>query len=105
MTEGLSNEATTLGHSAADTGQPLGDPGALADRHSAASELHAAVTEQSFSETRLLFHTLLEHSPDMIYFKDRQSRFVHYSKSYVRLFRLENADSLKGKTDADVFAP
>jgi PAS domain S-box-containing protein len=40
----------------------------------------------------------------MIYFKDRQSRFVHYSKSFVNLFRLENADSLRGKTDSDFFA-
>jgi len=68
------------------------------------AELYAGATEQRFTETRRLLETLLDNSPDMIYFKDRQSRFVHYSKSFSRLFHLENTDSLKGKTDADFFA-
>jgi PAS domain S-box-containing protein len=60
--------------------------------------------ELSTSETALLLETLLEYSPDAIYFKDRQSRFVHYSKSFVQLFRLNDRGALKGKSDADLFS-
>ena len=97
------NLTTATGHSGAEKGQPLREHALWTDRQSAAQELHADAGE-GLSQTRLLLHTLLENSPDLIYFKDRQSRFVHYSKSFVNLFRLENADSLKGKTDADFFA-
>ena len=104
MTDGLGNGTAAMGHGGAENGQPPGEHALWTDRQSAALELHAGAGEQGLSQTRLLLHTLLENSPDMIYFKDRQSRFVHYSKSFVSLFRLENADSLKGKTDADFFA-
>jgi PAS domain S-box-containing protein len=60
--------------------------------------------ELNTSETALLLESLLENSPDAIYFKDRQSRFVHYSKSFVQLFRLIDRDALKGKSDADLFS-
>jgi PAS domain S-box-containing protein len=79
----------------------LSDHPATAD--GAPAELYAGASDVSFAETRLLLQTLLDNSPDVIYFKDRQSRFVHYSKSFAALFNLENTDSLKGKTDADFF--
>jgi PAS domain S-box-containing protein len=60
--------------------------------------------ELNTSETAHLLESLLENSPDAIYFKDRQSRFVHYSKSFVQLFRLSDRDALKGKSDADLFS-
>jgi PAS domain S-box-containing protein len=60
--------------------------------------------ELSASETALLLETLLENSPDAIYFKDRQSRFVHYSKSFIQLFQLNDREALKGKCDADLFS-
>src|SRR5689334_5981783 len=56
------------------------------------------------SETALLLDTLLENSPDAIYFKNRDSRFVHYSKSFIQLFQLTDRDALKGKCDADLFS-
>jgi PAS domain S-box-containing protein len=58
----------------------------------------------SASETSLLLDTLLENCPDAIYFKDRDSRFVHYSKSFVQLFQLSDRDALRGKSDADLFS-
>jgi len=60
--------------------------------------------ELNASETALLLQALLENSPDAIYFKDRQSRFVHYSKSFIQLFQLSERDALKGKCDADLFS-
>lgn len=66
------------------------------------------ITERKHVELQLayerdLFRTLLDHFPDAIYFKDRQSRFVHYSKSFMQLFHLSDLEALKGKTDFDFF--
>ncbi len=59
--------------------------------------------EQVLAHERDLLQTLLEHSPDCIYFKDRQSRFVSFSKAFEKLFNVPNAESLRGKTDFDFF--
>jgi PAS domain S-box-containing protein len=51
---------------------------------------------------RDLLTSLLENTPDAIYFKDRQSRFVRCSKSLTQRFGRGLAD-LIGKTDFDLF--
>jgi len=61
--------------------------------------------ETSIAYQRDLFDTLLRTSPDAIYFKDLDSRFIHYSKSFSQLFHLSDVETLKGKTDADFFTP
>ena len=66
------------------------------------------VTERKEAETKLaeasnLLETLLENSPDCIYFKDRSSRFVRYSKAFERLFNIKDVSTIKGKTDFDFF--
>ena len=61
------------------------------------------VTEAELAETSSLLETMLENTPDRIYFKDRQSRFVRYSKSMLHLARVSDPDGLKGKTDFDIF--
>ena len=66
------------------------------------------ITERKIAENKLaeasnLLATLLENSPDCIYFKDRESRFVHYSKAFEKLFKLSEGQSLKGKSDFDFF--
>jgi PAS domain-containing protein len=58
-------------------------------------------TEDRFSETSSLLETLLANSPDCIYFKDAESRFVRFSKSFAALFHIANAEDLKGKSDFD----
>jgi PAS domain S-box-containing protein len=58
--------------------------------------------ESDLAETSSLLETLLENSPDYIYFKDRQSHFVRYSKSLARAFKADS-DQLKGKSDFDLF--
>jgi PAS domain S-box-containing protein len=59
--------------------------------------------EAAVAETGGLLQVMLDNSPDCIYFKDRESRFVHYSKSFAKLFRLEDVNLLKGKSDFDLF--
>lgn len=66
------------------------------------------ITERKAAETQLayerdLLKTLLDHSPDVIYFKDLQSRFVRFSKSFADLFRVGDPQVLQGKTDFDFF--
>ena len=101
----LNNGSSTEGQSA-----PGAEPSVHASSNgwsepaATSSEIYAGATEHRFSETRRLLETLLDNSPDLIYFKDRQSRFVHFSKSFSQLFHLENAEPLRGKTDADFFA-
>ena len=66
------------------------------------------VTERKHAEAELaherdLLNTLLDNSPDVIYFKDLESRFVRYSKSFGELFQLADPEVLRGKTDFDFF--
>jgi len=49
-----------------------------------------------------LMDALLGNVPDLIYFKDSQSRFVKVSASMARRFGLEDPAELVGKTDFDI---
>ena len=60
--------------------------------------------EAELTRERDLWRTLLDNSPDKIYFKDAQSRFIKSSKAHARQFGLNSADELVGKTDFDFFA-
>jgi two-component system cell cycle sensor histidine kinase/response regulator CckA len=52
---------------------------------------------------RDLLRTLLDSSPDQIYFKDQQSRFIKASQAQAKNFGLKSADEMVGKTDFDFF--
>jgi PAS domain S-box-containing protein len=60
--------------------------------------------EARLAAERDLLSTLLENSPDMIYFKDRQSRFIRGSKMHAVRLGVENALAVLGKTDFDFFS-
>jgi len=51
-----------------------------------------------------LLDVLLVNSPDPIYFKDRESRFVCYSQAFSNMYCLKEHDALKGKSDFDIFS-
>ncbi|MGC3989924.1 MAG: PAS domain S-box protein [Chthoniobacteraceae bacterium] len=60
--------------------------------------------EEALSQESNLLKTLLESSPDQIYFKDADSRFIKCSHEQARRFRLSSPDEVVGKTDFDYFA-
>jgi PAS domain S-box-containing protein len=59
--------------------------------------------EEALIEERHLLHTLMDNVPDVIYFKDRESRFTLSNKALAKLFGLSNPEQAVGKTDFDFF--
>ena len=57
--------------------------------------------EAALAYERDLLRTLLDHSPDYIYFKDTQSRFLKSSAALARLYEVTAPATLVGKTDCD----
>jgi PAS domain S-box-containing protein len=58
--------------------------------------------EEQLAHEKQLLHTILDNVPDRIYFKDRESRFLHFTKSFCD-FHHAKPDDLRGKSDADLF--
>jgi PAS domain S-box-containing protein len=59
--------------------------------------------EAKLDAERALLGSLLDHSPDHIYFKDLQSRFIKTSQKHAEQFGLKNPDEVVGRTDFDFF--
>ena len=60
--------------------------------------------EAALRQEQALFNNLASTIPDLIYFKDRQSRFVRINEAMVRFFGLRSAPDVVGKTDFDFFS-
>jgi PAS domain S-box-containing protein len=59
--------------------------------------------EAELSYERDLLRALLDYSPDPIYFKDAQSRFIKVGIAQTKSFGMNHASELMGKTDFDFF--
>lgn len=59
----------------------------------------AKTAELRAAEDRDLFHTLIEHIPDSIYFKNRESRFVLANTATANKLGVPTPADLTGRTD------
>jgi PAS domain S-box-containing protein len=59
--------------------------------------------KKELEEEKALLDALLNNIPEAIYFKDKESRFIRFSKSMLDLFGLKHPEELIGKSDFDFF--
>jgi PAS domain S-box-containing protein len=59
--------------------------------------------KEELSKEKALMDALMDNIPETIYFKDKQSRFIRFSKSLMNLFGLKRPEELIGKSDFDFF--
>ena len=59
--------------------------------------------EEALAREQYLLNALLDNTPDYIYFKDTESRFIKTSKSHAKAFGLSDPDEVIGKSDFDFF--
>ncbi len=55
------------------------------------------------SKEKALIDTLLKYSPEGIYFKDKESKFIKASQSMANDFKVKSVEELYGKSDFDFF--
>jgi len=63
-----------------------------------------ARADREFRTERELLEAFLEHIPDHVYFKDRNSRFVRISQAMARYFGMGDPAQAVNKTDSDMFS-
>ncbi len=63
----------------------------------------AAIDDHARGYDRAVLMSLMEHTPDNIYFKDRKSRFLRINRAHADHFGLTDPDQALGKTDFDFF--
>ncbi|MFZ0825832.1 MAG: PAS domain S-box protein [Verrucomicrobiia bacterium] len=63
---------------------------------------HKKNAEALSSEQRLL-SSLITTTPDLVYFKDRESRFIRINEAFARRAGLSDIHAAVGKTDFDIF--
>ena len=60
-------------------------------------------SEEALTYERNLLRALMENTPDHVYFKDKDSRFLRISGAQARHFGLDDPAQAVGKTDFDFF--
>ncbi len=59
--------------------------------------------EQELALERFLLRTLMDHAPDYIFFKDRNSRIIRISRALANYYGLDDPDAAIGKADLDFY--
>ena len=63
------------------------------------------LADREYSTDRDFLNAFLEHIPDHVYFKDRNSRFLRINRALANSFGLSNPAEATAKTDSDMFTP
>lgn len=58
--------------------------------------------EERLSESEARLRAILDNSPNLIFLKDRQGRYLHVNRQFERTFHI-NREDIAGKTDDEVF--
>jgi PAS domain S-box-containing protein len=61
-------------------------------------------TEAALTHERDLLQALMDNTPDFIFFKDKESRFIRTNKAHARFLGLADPQEAIGKTDFDLFS-
>jgi two-component system, NtrC family, sensor kinase len=59
--------------------------------------------EEALSAEHYFMRVLMDNSPDAIYFKDLESRFLTVNKAYLNKIGIQSDKELAGKTDFDIY--
>ena len=59
--------------------------------------------EETLAAQQKLLDNLIAAVPDLVYFKDRESRFIRINEAYAKRARLTDVHAAIGKTDFDIF--
>lgn len=75
----------------------------LEERQEEIQKQSESLAEQNFilENERNLLRTLIDHMPDYIYIKDKNSRFLTVNKRLLQVMHAESLDDIIGKTDYD----
>src|SRR4051794_26988403 len=57
--------------------------------------------EKSLLEERRLLYSLMDNIPDLIYFKDTDSRFIRINRAHARMLNIDDPQDALGKSDTD----
>ncbi|GAB4532508.1 MAG: hypothetical protein Kow0063_13130 [Anaerolineae bacterium] len=61
--------------------------------------------EEALVKERQLLQVLMDNVPDMIFFKDADSRIIRSNRAHAHYLGFDNPRELDGKTDFDLFSP
>jgi PAS domain S-box-containing protein len=70
-----------------------------------ARQLSEFVIAAATAHDRFLMRSLLDNVPDVIYFKDREGRFLRVNRAFLDVVRADDVADVIGRTDRDYFQP
>ena len=66
------------------------------------SEMQSALS--AYDQERFLLNTLMENTPDLIFFKDNEGRYLRASQSFTHQNELGEPETIIGKKDEEIFS-
>jgi PAS domain S-box-containing protein len=60
---------------------------------------------QAYNQEHFLINTLLDNTPDQIFFKNSENRYIRVSQSFAKYANLQSPDQAIGKTGSEILGP